>query len=161
MGNPEMSHLAFYTYGLLLAPLGHPQVRDFETLGTSVIAQARAATGFLHLVEIPETAYPRFRGADDHPADTLSVWASLEAVFAFAYGGLHAEALKRRKAWFRAQAQPLYAVWWIPEHHLPDWAEAVTRYEHLADHGPTPFAFDFRTPFGPSGEALAPVRARG
>jgi hypothetical protein len=160
MRPPEMPRLAFYTYGLLRAPLGHPQMRDFETVGASVFARARTAPGFLHLVESPQTAYPRFRGAADHPADTLSVWASLEAVFAFAYGGLHAEALKQRKAWFRPQTQPLYAAWWLPEQHLPDWAEAVVRYERLADRGATPFAFDFRTPFSPSGERLPPVRPR-
>ena len=31
----------------------------------------------------------------------LSVWESLEAVFGYAYGGWHAEALRHRKDWAR------------------------------------------------------------
>ena len=79
----------------------------------------------------------------------------MDSVFAFAYRGVHAEALRRRKEWFHKPQRPTYAAWWTPDEHLPTWAEAVERQERLHAQGPTPFAFDFRNPFDPEGNPLA------
>jgi len=83
---------------------------------------------------------------------TLSLWKDLESVFAFAYVEVHAEALSHRKEWFLKPEWPTYVAWWAPDGHTPEWREAVERHQHLHDHGPSPYAFDFKHLFGPEEE---------
>lgn len=70
---------------------------------------------------------PRFFVEDKHifAPTTLSLWADLESVFAFAYNGVHAglnaEALKHRKEWFLTPEWPTYVAWWVEDNHEPDW----------------------------------------
>ncbi len=148
-----MPVIAFYTFGLLHEPPGHPRVRRFEERTDSVFERAKNAPGFIHLVETEETDVPRCVSAPgDFPADTLSVWQDLASVAAFAYRDLHAAALRQRRDWFRKIDLPGYVAWWIEDGQVPTWAEGATRYEYLCDHGSTPFAFDFKQPFTPAGE---------
>ena len=49
---------------------------------------------------------------DDHEAATLSLWDDLESVYAFAYYGRHAEALKKREDWFVKPEWPSVVAWW-------------------------------------------------
>jgi hypothetical protein len=51
------------------------------------------------------------------------------------------------------------ALWWVPADHQPSVAEARERLEHLQRHGPTPYAFTFREPFGPP-DSPSPLAAR-
>ena len=92
--------------------------------------------------------------------DTAGFTKDLESAFAFAYAGVHAEALSRRKEWFLAPAWPTYVAWWVPDDHTPDWHEATARHEHLHDNGPSPYAFDFKHPFGPDGNPVDIDRVR-
>jgi hypothetical protein len=41
------------------------------------------------------------------------------------------------------------ALWWVPAGHRPGMDEATKRIAHLEKHGPTQFAFTFKTPFEP------------
>jgi hypothetical protein len=43
----------------------------------------------------------------------------------------------------------LMALWWIPAGHIPSIDEAKERLASLEHHGPTQFAFTFRTTFPP------------
>jgi hypothetical protein len=38
-------------------------------------------------------------------------------------------------------------LWWVPAGHVPSVSEAQERLAYLKEHGPTPRAFTFRTPF--------------
>ena len=86
---------------------------------------------------------------------TLSLWADLESVYAFAYRGPHAEALSKRKEWFVKADWPTYVAWWVDDDLVPTYQEAIQRQRHVHENGPTPYAFDFKTPFD---EAGSPVR---
>ena len=55
---------------------------------------------------------------------------------------------------FEPLERPILVLWWIAVGHTPTVAEAMERLQHLEQHGPTPSAFTFRTPFpAPDGEA--------
>ena len=86
-------------------------------------------------------------------AETLSIWTNLESVAAFSYRGLHSEALSKRAKWFAKSDHPVYVAWWVDDDddQLPNWTEAGRRLTHLHDHGPTPTAFDFKSPFDHTG----------
>ncbi len=90
---------------------------------------------------------------------TLSLWRDLESVFAFAYFGVHAEALSHGRDWFVKPEWPSYVAWWVADDHRPDWSEAKTRLEQLHDNGPSPQAFSFKSPFGPDGARIVIDRA--
>lgn len=166
-----MSRLAFMTFAILREPSGHPVVQGFFDVGGDVFATADAAEGFIDRCRYDGEAgndpygqfvtgrfvTPEFSG---RVAQTLSLWTGPEAVFAYAYAGIHADALRRRREWFVKPAWPTYVAWWVADDRWPDWCDAHVRLEHLYDHGSTPFAFDFRTPFGVDGQPVILDRAR-
>ena len=91
---------------------------------------------------------------------TLSIWRDLESVAAFAYRGLHAEALGKRREWFVDTEYPVYVAWWIDDGGpLHTWTEAGRRLTQLHDHGPAPEAFDFKSTFDSSGQPVKLDRA--
>lgn len=156
-----MPRVAFLTFGILREPKGHPQVQGFFENDGAVFAAARGSDGFIsgrgfvtdHGVDAPAGRRDLYPGTvsepERHPpqASTLSLWRDLEAVYAFAYRGTHGEALRRRKEWFLKGAWPVYVAWWVTDDATPSWEEAMARLDHLHEHGPTPYAFDFTTAF--------------
>jgi hypothetical protein len=87
---------------------------------------------------------------------TLSIWADLESVYAFAYSTpIHSEALRMREDWFHAPDHPNYAAWWVADDHRISFQEGTDRLEALHARGPTPEAFNFKQPFDALGQ---PVR---
>jgi len=156
--------IAFYTFGQLLEAADHPAMLGFVARNDRVFSVAERSLGFIarsgYEGEIggppswgPQV-YPRFCVAtgDADPLATLSLWEDLESVFAFAYTGAHAEALRRRHEWFCAPRWPSYVAWWVTAGHRPDWDEAAGRLERLHGYGPGPRAFDFKRAFGPDGK---------
>lgn len=84
----------------------------------------------------------------------------MEAAFAFTFFGLHAEALAHGRDWSAQGPWPPLAMWWHQADEPPQWSEAVRRYHHLTDHGPTAQAFTFKVPFDPAGAQVRIDKAR-
>ena len=79
----------------------------------------------------------------------MSVWEGLDALRAYVYETAHAEVLRQRREWFEKFDGVFLALWWVPPGHRPTLGEAKERLAHLAEHGPSAFAFTFREPFPP------------
>ncbi|MEU2660142.1 DUF3291 domain-containing protein [Streptomyces sp. NPDC007325] len=183
-----MARVAFTTFAILKEPYGHPEVQEFDDLTPPTFEEAENSPGFVaRAKEEPNQSHlsnfhrdwgdwgkfevPRFytggrTDETDSRACTLSLWADLESVFAFAYGGLHRTTLSRRHEWFLKPEWPTYAAWWVADDATPTWADACVRLEHLHDHGSSPFSFSFRKPFDADGaptkvNASAARRASG
>jgi hypothetical protein len=153
--------LAIVTFGILRAPYGDPRVQGFVDRLDAVFAAADATGGLIARHRHGEAggdfgawATPRFVTPElaGREAQTLSLWRDLESAAAFAYGRLHAEALRRRRGWFLPAAWPNHAAWWVAGDDRPDWREAMRRLEHLHDRGPSAVAFEFRSPFDATGK---------
>ena len=56
------------------------------------------------------------------------------------------------KLWFERMREAYTVLWWVPQGHRPDTAEAKHHLQLLRDRGPGPEAFDFKHPF-PAPEA--------
>ncbi len=165
------ARLAVFTFGLFRKPADDPANQGFYDRNDGNLAAAERSDGFIARSGYdgdpgPETwgeqVFPRFyveRGDGWTPA-TLSLWEDLESIFAFAYTGYHAEALRHGRTWFREGDWPPYVAWWVAGDHRPDWAEAVARHEQLYDEGPGPAAFNFAKPFTAAGEPTEIDRAR-
>ena len=155
-----MPLVALTTFAVLRAPVGDPQVQGFFDRLPHAFGAADGYEGFVDRSRRDpvtlkhswgDPVHPRFYDPAQHAGVvfTLSRWRSLESVNAYAYSGVHGEAVRRRLDWMVKPQWPSYAVWWVADDHIPDWHEASQRIEQLHDHGPTPEAFDFRTAFGP------------
>jgi len=79
----------------------------------------------------------------------MSVWENIEALRSYVYHTVHAELIRHRHEWFERFAGSYMALWWVPAGHIPGIDEAKKRLAHLEAHGPTQFAFTFKTIFAP------------
>lgn len=167
-----MAKVAFFTFGILREVRDHPQMQPFWDRSPFNFEAAEQSDGFLDRSRRhPETGQYdwglsgdfQFLREDEYGRDrsvwTLSVWADLESVFAFAYAEVHAEALSHRKEWFLKPEWPTYVAWWVADAHTPTWREAVERHKHLYEHGSSSTAFDFKHSFGPEGKPMELDRA--
>jgi len=84
----------------------------------------------------------------------MSVWESVESLKNYVYKTAHAELLRDRKAWFDHFSAAYMAMWWVPAGHLPGIDEAKKRLAHLEEHGPSQFAFTFKTVHAPDEQFL-------
>jgi hypothetical protein len=168
--------IALYTFGIFSKPSADPANDGFHARNDANLAAAEAAAGFIARsgydgdpgpASWGPHAYPRFYTGEGHSPSTLSLWCDLESPMAFTYSGIHAEALSHGRDWFAKPilpparpAWPPYVLWWVAHDHVPDWREAVERLEHLHDHGASPRAFDWKTPFDADGASCGIDRAR-
>lgn len=155
--------LAFFTFGHLKAPFGHPDVQGFIDRVPGVYGAAddmglidrsrRSLEDYSH--SWGKIVTPKCWGEPDLPrtAATLSLWEDIESVAAFAYHGLHGEAMTKRTEWFVHRGLPEQTGWWIEEGDIPDWQTAADRMDHLHDHGSSPHAFNLKKPFDAEGNA--------
>jgi hypothetical protein len=106
-------------------------------------------------------ASPRFFDEEKHAGAqaTLSLWSDIESVCAFAYRAAHGEAFQQRREWFLKPEWPTYVAWWVDDGHTPTREEACQRHEYIHDHGPTPYAFNFKQSFDQEGESTELDRA--
>jgi hypothetical protein len=151
--------------GRLAAPLDSPQLADFVGGLDSVNAAADGAPGFVWRMQTEDgnaTAVGGFEedgdGAPGGILINMSVWESVEALAAYAYGDTHLAVLRRRREWFERMKDAYAALWWIPRGHVPTVREAEDRVRHLRAHGPAPYAFTLKVHFPPPGAADAGPR---
>src|SRR5262245_50563922 len=142
-------HLAQVNIGRLRAPIDDPLIEAFRTQLDPINALADRSPGFVWRLQTEDGDATAIRpyGSDSLMAINLSVWDSIEALQEYVYKSGHVETLRGRQQWFERLEGPILALWWIPAGHVPTVAEAVERLEHLKVHGPSPYAFTFRTPF--------------
>ena len=147
-----MSRVAFYTFAILREHKGHEQVQGFFDSAGSVFDAANKIDGFIETVVAKVGSpdpFPQFFDKSKHavPAETLSLWKDLESVFAFAYYGFHGGIMKKGREWLVKSEWPFYLAWWVEDDHTPTSEEAHERQKYLHDHGPSPYAFNFKKPF--------------
>ncbi|ADP81843.1 DUF3291 domain-containing protein [Pseudofrankia inefficax] len=145
--------LAQVNIARLLEPLDSPRLAGFVAELEPLNALADAAPGFRWRLQDEDGDATAIR-AFDWDAGTsagvivnLTVWASVEALAAFAFSGHHRAVMRRRREWFEPMREAYLALWWVPAGHRPTTAEAEERVQHLRAHGPTPRAFTLRDQF--------------
>jgi hypothetical protein len=156
-----MTRVALLTTGVMVGGETDPRMQGFFDRLGGVFEGAAASPGFCATAGYDEenpwriTSRPALFAGEEYAgrvADTLSVWESLEQVFAFAYSGVHAEAMSKRKEWFVNGEWPTYVAWWVDDDHMPTWDEGYARHALLQREGATPAAFTFKQPFDAEGQ---------
>src|SRR5262249_17136965 len=89
----------------------------------------------------------------------MSVWQDLESLKHYVYKTAHAKMLPQRHLWFERLSQVIVALWWVPVGHRPSIDEAKKRLGHLDAHGPSQFAFTFKSAFRPADAFQSPLHS--
>lgn len=152
-------HLAQANIGRFRAPIDSPVMEGFRTQLDPINALADRSPGFVWRLQTEDGNATAIRPyeSDDLMAINLSVWESLESLQQFVYKSGHVAPLRDRKQWFEPIDGPILVLWWIPVGQIPTVTDAQERLAYLKEHGPTPQAFTFRTPFSAPGGDIGEV----
>ncbi|USX55184.1 DUF3291 domain-containing protein [Lentzea sp. HUAS12] len=125
----------------------HWRMRGFASRIDAINDLARQAPGFVWRPTSERMLNDLVRlGLDPmREAYNLSVWESVESLWAFTFSGVHLEAVKRSEQWFEP-GSAFDVMWWVPAGHRPTTEEGLAKLE-LVKSGPTPEAFTFRRRF--------------
>jgi hypothetical protein len=162
--------LAMYNFGLHVAADTAPEVQGLlrrEPLNFAAAERAAGFSGRSGYRGVPgpgswgPQVFPRFimgSGFDSAPS-SLSIWEDIESLMAFAYAGVHAEALKNARNWNRKGGWPPLVLWWLDAGERPDWQQGAAKLEWLHDHGPGPRHSPSSRPTGLTGAPCSRSRA--
>ena len=121
-------HIAQVNVARALEPLDAPLLRDFVAALAPVNALADAAPGFVWRLQTDDGDATSVRiDPDPRVIVNLSVWTSLEALWAFVYGSAHVGVMQRRRTWFERPVESHLAMWWVPAGATPGVDEAMQR----------------------------------
>lgn len=145
-------HIAQLNVGRAVAPPGSTELADFMAALDRINALADSSPGFVwRLQSAGGNATDILVSDDPRFLVNMSVWSSVESLFAFVYRTAHTELMKRRREWFEKPAQAHQVLWWIPAGHIPTIEEALQRLADLRRDGPTARAFTFSQRFADGG----------
>ena len=153
-------HLAQINVGHALFPLDDPRMHGFMSQLDRINALADRTPGFVWRLQTEAGNATDVKLTED-PAFivNMSVWTDVDALFGYVYKSDHREVMALRRQWFRRPVGPYQALWWVPARAHPTPQDGLQRVAHLAEHGPSPFAFTFKQVFPPGGslsQDLAP-----
>ena len=149
-------HIAEVNVARMKMPLESPEMASFVARLDEINALADSSPGFVWRLQTSEGNATYLRPyEDDRILFNLSVWETVDALKQYVYRTAHAELLRDRRNWFEQFAGNWLAMWWVPEGHIPGIDEAKTRLAHLEAHGPSQFAFTFKTIHEPDASFLA------
>jgi hypothetical protein len=145
-----MYHIAQVNIGRIQAPIDSPLMRGFTGRLDEVNALADGSPGFVWRLQTDEGNATYFRPyQDDRILLNMSVWETVDSLKHYVYRTVHAELLRHRQEWFEKFDGLYLALWWVPAGHIPGIDEAKARLAHLERHGPTQFAFTFKSVIEP------------
>ncbi len=140
-------HLAQLNIAILKEPLDSPALVDFVANLDRINAMAESSPGYVWRLQTEEGNATALRPLGENIIVNMSAWKDFESLNQYVYKSAHSEIMSRRKEWFERMSEAFMVLWWTPENHRPDINEALEKLEHLRQHGPTPIAFTFRSPF--------------
>ncbi|OZI08806.1 hypothetical protein BWI93_07160 [Siphonobacter sp. BAB-5385] len=134
----------------LLAPFDSAELADYTSRVEPLNTLADGSPGFVWRLQSDTGDATSIQAYEDPMIlINLSVWEDIETLKAYTYRSDHATIMKRRREWFAKIKSVTLALWWIKSGSLPTVEQARQRLDCLNQHGPTPFAFTFKTLFNP------------
>jgi len=131
-----------------VAPLDSPALADFVARLDEINALAERSPGFRWCLQGEEGNATDIRVGDDpRLIVNLTVWATIDDLFAFTYRTDHKTVFARRFEWFERSMGQSIVLWWQPAGTIPDLDDAFRRLALLGERGPTEEAFTFRQRF--------------
>jgi hypothetical protein len=154
-------HLAQMNVGTTVAAVESPPLADFMAQLDAINALADASPGFVWRLQTESGNATEIRPSDNPRfIVNMSVWESVEALFAYVYRSDHRRVMVRRREWFEKPAGAYMVLWWVSAGTRPSVEQGLERLRHLDANGPTPHAFTFRQVYPPPNQAPAPQDLR-
>ena len=142
--------IAQLNVGRARARLDSPVMAGFVEQLTEINALAAANPGFVWRLQGDNgNATGLLFTTDPQFIVNLTVWRSIEELWAYTYTSDHNRLFKRRFEWFERRDTPSLVLWWQPAGTIPGVPEALERLRLLTDLGPTLDAFTFKERFPP------------
>jgi len=139
-------HIAQVNIARMKAPLDDPLLAGFVARLDEINALADASPGFVWRLQTSAGNATTLRPYDDNRIlFNMSVWQTVEALKRYIYHTAHAQLLRQRQEWFDKFDGVYVALWWVPAGYIPGIDEAKKRLAYLDAHGPTQFAFGFKS----------------
>ena len=133
-----------------VAPLDSEQLADFIARLEEINTLGDRSPGFVWRLQGDGGTSTELRIGDDPLyIVNLTVWRSIDDLYAFTYRSDHKTVFKRRFDWFERRETPSVCLWWHPAGEPPTVEEAHRRLRLLTDLGPTADAFTFKQRFPP------------
>ena len=150
MGRWEIAQL---NVGRTIAPLDSPVMAGFMDRLAEINALAEATPGFVWRLQGDSGNNTDLKVSDDPRfIVNLTVWRSIDELWAYTYRSDHSTVLRRRYEWFERRETPGMVLWWQPTRTIPTVDEALRRLRRLTELGPTPEAVTFKQRFPPPDE---------
>src|ERR1700683_4550394 len=145
--------IAQVNIGRIKASTDDSLMAGFVTRLNEINELADSSPGFVWRLQTSEGNATYLRPfSDDRLLMNMSVWETIEQLKDYVYHTAHAQLLRQRPEWFEKFAGAYAALWWVPVGHIPGIDEAKKRLAYMDEHGPTEFAFTFKTVFRPDEE---------
>ena len=137
-------HVAQLNVGRARGPMDGPVMIDFMRRLDEINALAERSPGYVWRLKTDAGNATDIKVTDDPLfIVNLTVWRSIDDLFAFTYRSTHKELFKRRFDWFERSSTPTMVLWWQVAGSVPTVEEALARLRHLSEHGPTAEAVSF------------------
>ena len=134
--------------GRILGPMDSAVMAEFKANLDPINALAEASEGFVWRLKDESNNATSIPVTEDRfLLVNLSVWQTIDDLFAFTYKSAHTEYVRRRAEWFERMKEIFHCCWYVPVGHEPTVAEAMERIAYIREHGPTPYAFTFKQRF--------------
>ena len=129
-----------------VADLDAPEMADFMMSLDRINTLAEHHDGFVwrlkdeggNATDIKVTDDPRF-------IMNLSVWRSVPDLHHFVFTTDHREFVQRGREFFEAPQDKAFVLWRLEGAEMPTIDEAFARLQHLRNHGPHDYAFDWQS----------------
>jgi hypothetical protein len=153
--------LAQVNIGRARGAITDPVMQGFVARLEEINALAERNPGFVWRLQTEDGNATAFRPYPDDNSIliNMSVWSDFGSLREYVFRSLHADVMRQRREWFERFEGVYAALWWVPAGHRPSLQEAVGRIAHLAEHGPTAYAFTFAQAFDSQGKPLAREQA--
>jgi hypothetical protein len=143
-------HVAQLNVARALGTMDQPVMADFVARLDEINHLGERSPGYVwRLQGDGGTSVELQVGDDPLYVVNLTVWETIDDLFAFTYRSGHKTVFKRRFDWFERFGRPSVCLWWQPAGNVPTIEDAERRLRHLHEHGPTPEAFTFKQRFPP------------
>ena len=153
--NGRTFHLAQANIARGRAALTDPVMKGFVDQLGYINVVADQAPGFVWRLQTEEGDSTAIRVFDDPLIIfNMSVWESVDALYAYAFESDHRGPVRDRHSWFTRMSRPHSVLWWVAKGTLPTVEEAEVRLRLLEDRGPTAEAFTFAQLFDPAGNRV-------
>lgn len=148
--NNENYHIAQINIAKLKYPLTDPKVKVFVDNLDRINVLAESMPGFVWRLQDETGNATNINVFEDELLIVnMSVWKTIEDLFAFTYRTDHIDIFRRRSEWFETMQGPHMALWWTPAGVIPSPYEGKGRLLYLELHGPNPTVFTFKKQYSP------------